>query len=48
MFMFKERTPGFVNTTRVLSQNATNAQYQELPNCYLNQWYPGQVSQIIV
>ncbi|KAI6222495.1 V-type proton ATPase subunit a [Aphelenchoides fujianensis] len=31
MFMFKDRAPGFVDE----NQN-------ELPACYLNQWYPGQ------
>uniref|UniRef100_A0A914ECH5 V-type proton ATPase subunit a n=1 Tax=Acrobeloides nanus TaxID=290746 RepID=A0A914ECH5_9BILA len=31
MFMFKDRDPGFAH-----------ADGSELPNCYLNQWYPGQ------
>ncbi|CAD5226514.1 unnamed protein product [Bursaphelenchus xylophilus] len=31
MFMFKDRDPGFVDGTG-----------KQLPNCFLNQWYPGQ------
>lgn len=42
MFMFKDREPGFVNMTQIINETNGGTRYHELPNCYLNQWYPGQ------
>lgn len=43
MFMFKDREPGFVNITNIISTEGGHIRYAEWPNCYLGQWYPGQV-----
>ncbi|TMS37744.1 hypothetical protein L596_004616 [Steinernema carpocapsae] len=42
MFMFKEREPGFVNSTRIINEANNHTQFAELDACYLTQWYPGQ------
>lgn len=42
MFMFKDREEGFVNMSKPIGQEGGHMQYQEYPNCYLGQWYPGQ------
>ncbi|KAK6111582.1 V-type ATPase subunit family protein [Brugia pahangi] len=42
MFMFKYRRLGFLNESKIVSQNDGHVTYENWPDCYLSQWYPGQ------
>lgn len=43
MVMFKDREIGFVNMTNIIEEKDNKTIYAEYVNCYLGQWYPGQV-----
>ncbi|VDO38095.1 unnamed protein product [Brugia timori] len=48
MFMFKYRRLGFLNESKIVSQNDGHVTYENWPDCYLSQWYPGQASIFLI